>query len=77
MKKFRIRQMEQVKNRVQDAAFAISRYQGLQQAEDEYDNAVLEAIDFLLHIEGMSHEKASEIVDEWVEETEGGWPFVV
>lgn len=69
--------LEQVKNRVQDAAFSISRYQGSQQAEDEYDNAVLEATDFLLHIEGMSHEKASEIVDEWVEETEGGWPFVV
>ena len=69
--------LEQVKERVQLANFAVNNRVASIEEQDEYDNAVIEAIDFLLHIEGMSHEKASEIVDEWVEETEGGWPFVV
>ncbi len=69
--------LEQVKERVQLANFAVNNRVASIEEQDEYDNAVIEAIDFLLHIEGMSHEKANEIVGEWVEETEGGWPFVV
>lgn len=69
--------LEQVKERVQLANFAVNNRVASIEEQDEYDDAVIEAIDMLLHIEGMSHERANEIVNDWVAETEGGWPFVV
>lgn len=68
--------LEQVKERVQLANCAVNNRVASIEEQDEYDDAVIEAIDLLLHIDGMSHERANKIVNDWVAETEGGWPFV-
>lgn len=67
--------LEQAKQNVQDAVLNLTWRYGSYADEFEYDGAVIEAVDFLLHINGMSHRRANGIILGWVAEIEQACVF--